>query len=137
MLDLPLDKKIVLFDGVCNLCNTAIHYIIERDKKDVFRFVSLQSEMGIKIQNHLGLNTSKLDSIILYEPGVAYFVKSQAAFQIAKNLAGPIKILGWLSGISGKFTDFCYDYVAKNRYNWYGKKEQCWIPTPELKKKFL
>jgi predicted DCC family thiol-disulfide oxidoreductase YuxK len=137
MLDLPSDKKIILFDGVCNLCNTAVQYIIERDKNDVFRFVALQSEMGIKIQNHLGLNNTQLDSIILYEPGVAYFVKSQAAFQIAKNLTGPVKIFGLFSSISGKFTDVCYDYVAKNRYGWYGKKEQCWIPTPELKKKFL
>lgn len=137
MLELPFDKKIILFDGVCNLCNTAVQFVINKDEKDVFRFVSLQSETGIEIQKNLGLNTLQLESIILYEPGIAYYIKSQAAFQIAKHLTGPIRLIGILSPISGKLTDFCYDYIAQNRYKWYGKQEQCWIPTPELKSKFL
>jgi predicted DCC family thiol-disulfide oxidoreductase YuxK len=136
-MELPLDKKIVLFDGVCNLCHSAIQFIIERDKKDVFRFVSQQSELGIKIKNHIGLNSDALDSIILYEPGIAYFQKSEAVIEIAKNLNGPIKMIRFFSFAKGKLGDTIYDYVANNRYQWYGKKEQCWIPTPELSKKFL
>jgi len=137
MEELPLGKKIILFDGVCNLCSNAVQFIIEKDPKDVFRFVSLQSDLGIKIQNHIGIDASKTDSIILYEPGVAYYQKSEAAVQIAKNLSGTAHLLRFFHFATGKFGDLIYDYVARNRYKWYGKKEQCWIPTPELKAKFL
>ena len=88
MLNLPKDKKIILFDGVCNLCNSAVQFVIKYDKKDVFRFVALQSELGQGILKHIGINPNNIDSIILYEPGVAYYYKSSAAIQIAKNLGG-------------------------------------------------
>ena len=134
---LPKNKKIILFDGVCNLCNSAVQFIIKHDTKDVFRFVALQSEFGQEILKHIGLNPKNIDSIILYEPGIAYYYKSSAAIQIAKNLGGiwhygtVFRIIP--TGISNKL----YDYIAKNRYKWYGKKESCMIPTEELKSKFL
>ena len=81
----PENKKIVLFDGVCNLCSSAVQYIINHDKKDIFRFVALQSELGISICKHLGISFSKMDSIILYNPGTAYFYKSSAVIEIDKN----------------------------------------------------
>lgn len=136
-MELPLDKKIVLFDGVCNLCHKAIQFIIERDKNDAFRFVSQQSKLGIKIKKHIGLNTEIMDSIIFYEPGIAYFQKSEAAIEIAKNLKGPIRMIRFLGFAKGKFGDTIYDFIANNRYQWYGKKDHCWIPTPELMGKFL
>ncbi|PZQ80818.1 MAG: thiol-disulfide oxidoreductase, partial [Flavobacterium johnsoniae] len=86
MMNLPQDKKIILFDGVCNLCDSSIQFIIKHDKKDIFRFVALQSEIGLEIIKHIGIDTSKIDSILLYEPGKAYYYKAQAALKIAKEL---------------------------------------------------
>lgn len=137
MTNLPQDKKIILFDGVCNLCDSSIQFIIKHDKKDLFRFVALQSEIGMEIIKHIGVNTSKIDSILLYEPGKAYYYKAEAALKIAKELGGIYTTISWF-GIFPKFlTNSVYDYIAKNRYKWYGKKDACMIPTPELKAKFL
>lgn len=137
MQTLPINKKIVLFDGICNLCDKAVHFIIKHDKKDVFRFVSLQSEIGQEIATHIGIDISKIDSIILYEPEVAYYIKSEAALEIAKHLTGGISILSFFNFLPSSLTNRVYDYVAQNRYNWYGKKDNCMVPTPELKSKFL
>ena len=137
MLNIPPNKKIILFDGVCNLCNSAVQFVIQHDKKDVFRFVALQSKLGQEILKHIGINPKNIDSIILYEPGVAYYYKSQAALEIAKSLGGffhfgtIFRIIP--TGISNKL----YDYIAKNRYKWYGKKESCILPTTALQEKFL
>lgn len=137
MTNLPKDKKIILFDGVCNLCDSSIQFIIKHDKKDLFRFVALQSEIGMEIIKHIGVDTSKIDSILLYEPGKAYYYKAEAALKIAKELGGIYTVISWF-GILPKFlTNSVYDYIAKNRYKWYGKKDACMIPTPELKAKFL
>lgn len=135
--DLPKDKKIILFDGVCNLCDKSVQLIIKNDKKDIFRFVALQSELGEQIIKHIGLDSSKTDSIVLYEPGSAYYYKSQAAFKIAKDLSGVYRMLCLFQFLPVTLTDFIYDYIAKNRYKWYGKKDQCMIPTKETLNKFL
>ena len=134
MLEFPKDKKIILFDGVCNLCEASVQFIIKRDTKDVFRFVSIESDLGQKIINYIGIKS--IESILLYEPGIAYYYKSQAVMRIAKELKGWYFILSYFSFL-GKSADFIYDYIAKNRYKWYGKKDNCMIPTPELKAKFL
>lgn len=136
-MDLPANKKIILFDGVCNLCDSSIQFIIRQDKKDQFRFVALQSDLGMEIIKHIGIDTSKIDSIILYEPGNAYYYKSEAALKIAKELGGIYSAIGWFSVLPKSWTNVIYDYIAKNRYKWYGKKDACMIPTPELKAKFL
>lgn len=136
MLNLPENKKIILFDGVCNLCESSVQFIIKHDHKDVFRFTSLQSEIGQQISEYIGVSNQNLDSIILYVPGEAYYVKAEAAMQIAKELNSWHKIIGYLS-FTGKLGNFIYDYVASNRYKWYGKKDQCMLPSPELMKKFL
>lgn len=137
MQNLPLNKKIILYDGVCNLCDSAVQFIIKNDKKDIFRFVALQSELGITICKSIGVSFSKMDSIILYEPGIAYFYKSSAAIAIAKELGGFWKLSLIFRIIPIFISDAVYDYVARNRYKLYGKKEACMIPTPELKAKFL
>ena len=137
MQDLPKNKKIILFDGVCNLCNSAVQFIIKNDKKDIFRFVALQSELGNEICSYIGVDQTKIDSIILYNPGVAYYYKSSAAFEIADELGGIYSLISIFKILPEKFRNFIYDYIAKNRYKWYGKKESCMIPTPELKSKFL
>lgn len=137
MLNLPVNKKIILFDGICNLCNSAVQFVIKHDKKDVFRFVALQSELGQEILKHIGINPLQIDSIILYEPGIAYYYKSQAVFQILKHLGGL-----WYFGTIFKIlptsiSNVFYGYIAKNRYRWYGRKKTCMIPAPELNIKFL
>ncbi|WP_339887198.1 DCC1-like thiol-disulfide oxidoreductase family protein [uncultured Flavobacterium sp.] len=137
MEDLPKDKKIILFDGVCNLCDKSVQVIIKNDKKDNFRFVALQSELGEKILNHINIDRSKTDSIILYEPGNAYYYKSQAAIKIAENMDGLYNLLGLFQYLPVSLSDTVYDYIAKNRYKWYGKKDQCMIPTKETLNKFL
>nr|WP_315154348.1 thiol-disulfide oxidoreductase DCC family protein [uncultured Flavobacterium sp.] len=137
MQNLPLNKKIILFDGVCNLCNSAVQFVIQHDSKDVFRFVALQSELGQQILNHIGVSPANIDSIVLYEPGVAYYYKSSAAIEIARNLGGFWHFGTVFRIIPSGIRNLLYDYIAKNRYKWYGKKESCMIPTPELKLKFI
>lgn len=135
--ELPKGKKILLFDGVCNLCNSSVQYVIKRDKNDEFRFVALQSDLGQKILKHIGIADRNIDSIILYLPGIAYYYKSSAVIEISKSLQGFFNY-GMLFRLLPAFLrDVVYDYVAKNRYKWYGKQESCMIPTPELKAKFL
>lgn len=134
---LPKNKKIILFDGVCNLCNSSIQFVIKYDKKDAFRFVALQSDLGIKIIKHIGIANQDIDSVILYEPSVAYYYKSDAAIEIAKNLGGFFHFGTFFRILPVNFRNFLYDYVAKNRYKWFGKKDTCMIPTKEITSKFL
>ena len=131
------NKKIILFDGVCNLCNTTVQRVIKADNEDVFRFAALQSETGEKLIAERGIDTSKVDSIILIEPGIAYYTKSDAALQIGKFLKRYRTLSRFLMLFPRAIRDFTYDFVARNRYKWYGKKDACMIPTPELKAKFL
>ncbi len=135
--DLPKDKKIILFDGVCNLCDNFVQYVIKHDKKNVFLFAALQSDIGIKILKHIAIDPAKIDSIILYEPGIAYHYKSGAALEIAKNLGGYLSIGTVFKMLPAYIRDKVYDYIAKNRYKWYGKKDNCMIPTAELNAKFI
>lgn len=137
MIDFPEDKKIILFDSVCNLCNQTVLRIIKLDKKDIFRFTSLQSETGKEIINYLKIDTSKVDSIILFEPKKAYYIKSTAALKIFGNFGGIWELSKFLLFFPSFIRDFVYDIIAKNRYKWFGKKNQCMIPTPELLSKFL
>ncbi len=136
-MEIPGNKKIILFDGVCNLCNGAVQFIIKHDKKDIFRFASLQSETGQQLVEERGLDPTEIDSIMLIEPGVAYYRKSTAALQISRDLSGGYRLLKSFLGIPEGLRDSIYDFIARNRYKWFGKKKQCMIPTPELKSKFL
>ena len=134
---LPKDKKIILFDGICNLCNTSVQFIIRHDKKDVFRFVSLQTTFGQEILNHIGVDIKKIDSIVLYEPGIAYYLKLEAAFIILKELNSAYRFFLIFSILPKSVKNFIYDYIARNRYTWFGKKESCMFPASELQSKFL
>lgn len=135
-MDLP-DKKIILFDGVCNLCNSFVQFVIKYDKKDIFRFVALQSDLGKKIIKNIGIENKNIDSVVFYEPNVFYLIKSNAALEILENLGGIFKIAILLKIFPRFFRDFIYDFIARNRYKWLGKKDSCMIPTLELKAKFL
>lgn len=135
--NLPQNKKIVLFDGICNLCNASVQLIIKQDSKDIFRFVSIQSELGQKIIKNIGIQNQNLDSIILYEPGIAYYYKSVAVFKISKNLNGFVYLFSFFSFIPAILSNLFYDFIAKNRYKWFGKQDFCMMPTVELNNKFL
>lgn len=137
MENLPKDKKIILFDGVCNLCDSTVQFLIKRDTKDIFRFVAIQSDLGQEIIRHIGIDTSQTDSIILYEPGNAYYYKAEAALKIGKELGGLYSLLTLFTYLPKGLSNIAYDYVARNRYKWYGKKDACMIPTPQMKAKFL
>ena len=128
--------KIILFDGVCNLCNGAVTYIIKRDKKNVFKFAALQSEIGQQLISKFNIDTSKVDSIIFID-GEKHYTKSSAALHIAKQLSGAYPLLFGFMVVPKFIRNSIYDYIAKNRYKWFGKKESCMIPTAELKSKFL
>ena len=130
------NKSIILFDGVCNLCNASVNFIIKHDKNAQFIFASLQSDAAKEILLQYNLKKIKIDSIVLIQNNEIY-EKSSAALRIAKALSGGFKSL-YLFIIIPKFIrDFGYDYIAKNRYKWYGQKETCMIPTSEIKNRFI
>ncbi|MFC6860847.1 thiol-disulfide oxidoreductase DCC family protein [Zunongwangia atlantica] len=136
-MNIPKNKKIILFDGVCNLCNDAVIFIIKHDKNDKFRFASLQSDLGRQLLEERNIDPNYLDSIILIEPGIAWYEKSDAALEISKDLSGFYQGLKIFKFLPKGFRDAVYNGIANNRYKWFGKKESCMIPTPELKAKFL
>ena len=130
-------KKIILFDGVCNLCNGVVQFVIRHDKEDIFRFAALQSEIGEQLTKERGIDTNRVDSIILIESGVAYYIKSDAALEIGKGLKRYRTISSLLYIFPKGLRNLVYDFVARNRYKWYGKKDSCMIPPPELQANFL
>jgi len=133
----PDNKKLILFDGVCNLCNSSVQYAIKHDKNNLFLFTALQSNIGQNIIEHYNIDTSKIDSILLYTPEKGIHYKSTAALKVAWKLGFPINLLAIFLIVPNFIRNWVYDFIAKNRYKWYGKKEACMIPTPELKSKFL
>jgi len=136
--EIPKDKQLILFDGVCNLCNSSVLYVIKRDKHNKFLFAPLQSQIGTKLINQFHIDTNKTDSILLFCPNknsIKY--KSSAALHISKHLGFPTYLLTIFLIIPAFIRNWFYNYIARNRYKWYGKKESCMIPTPELKSKFI
>ncbi|WP_338763883.1 thiol-disulfide oxidoreductase DCC family protein [Bernardetia sp. ABR2-2B] len=130
------NKTIILFDGVCNLCNSAINFVIDKDVNNSFYFASLQSEFGQALLTHFGRDTSDFDSMIVYEKGKIK-TKSTAALRIAAGLSGGWKYFSIFKIIPAFLRNGIYNLVAKNRYKWFGQKNECRIPTPELKAKFI
>ncbi|GAB4344971.1 MAG: thiol-disulfide oxidoreductase DCC family protein [Flammeovirgaceae bacterium] len=130
------NQDIILFDGVCNLCNNSVNFIIDRDPKSKYLFASLQSEIGQKKMKEVGLDPNKLNSIVLIENGKV-FQKSTAALKIAGNLTGLWFLCQVFFILPSFLRDFFYDIIAKNRYRWFGKEDACRMPSPELKARFL
>ena len=134
---IPKEKKLILFDGVCNLCNSSVQYVIKHDKKNHFLFAPLQGETGQKLINLYNIDTSKTDSIILYSEEHGIDFKSTAALKIGSKLGFPRNLIGLFFIVPTFFRNWLYDVIAKNRYKWFGRKDACMIPTPNLKSKFL
>ncbi|TAH27077.1 MAG: thiol-disulfide oxidoreductase DCC family protein [Cytophagales bacterium] len=132
-----MHQSILLFDGVCNLCNGVVQFIIRRDKKNLFLFASLQSETGQKMLRNFGLEQIDFKTFILIENDKCYYTKSSAALMVFKRLGGLYSLLYLLIIIPKFIRDFVYDIISKNRYKWFGKTDTCMIPEPSLKNKFL
>ena len=127
---------IILFDGVCNLCNSTVNFVIRHDNKNQFKFAALQSDIGEILVEEYGIDLMKTDSILLIS-NKKHFIKSTAALKIARRLSGGYPLLYGFMIVPTFLRNWVYDYIAKNRYKWYGKKESCMIPAKEIKSKFL
>lgn len=127
---------VILFDGVCNFCNSSVNLIIRNDRKNIFRFAPLQSGIGNQLLKHYHIDPQITDSIVYIEGGKAY-VRSSAALRIAKRMKGLYPLLFGFIIIPPFVRDLFYNIIAKNRYKWFGKKDSCMIPTPEVRQKFI
>jgi predicted DCC family thiol-disulfide oxidoreductase YuxK len=136
LLDLSHTHPILLFDGVCNLCNNYIQFVIERDPEAVFRFAPLQSSVADRLLEACGYDGEALDSIVLVDQG-EYHAKSSAVIRAGAHLGGIYRLLGPFRFVPRIVRDFVYDFVADRRYNWFGKRDQCMVPSPDLEDRFL
>jgi predicted DCC family thiol-disulfide oxidoreductase YuxK len=130
------EKPLVLFDGVCNLCNSSVQFIIEHDPEGKIMFCSLQSERGQAILKYLGRETDRFDTFIFIENGEA-FTGSTGVLKEIRYLSGGWRYLSIFRFIPRPIRDFFYNIVAQNRYRLFGKKNECWMPTPGLKARFF
>jgi predicted DCC family thiol-disulfide oxidoreductase YuxK len=128
--------SIVLFDGVCNFCNSSVNFIMDRDKNDRFRFAALQSDAGTELQKQYGLDPNELSSFILIEEG-RYFTKTTAALRVGKLLGFPWNLFYSLIVIPPFLRNISYNIIARYRYKWFGKKDACRLPTAEERARFL
>lgn len=128
-------KRLLLFDGVCNVCNATVLFVVDRDPRERFQFASQQSELGQRVLREHGLDPA-IQSVVLIEDGVAHLYSS-AALRVAKRLRWPWPLLYVLMLIPRALRDVAYHYFANHRYAWFGKSEQCRIPTPELRRRML
>ena len=136
MIQNSLPERIVIFDGVCNLCEFSVNFIYERDLKGKFTFTPAQSPLGQMLLEKYHINTDTLDTVVLIKHDRAYS-RSTAALKIAEELDPPWNVLQVFSWVPRPIRDRIYDLIARNRYEWFGKKESCMIPTKEIKARFL
>lgn len=127
---------VILFDGVCNLCNASVNWIIDHDKKNVFQFASLQSDYGKSIVEQYNITGNYMDTVVLLEDNKVY-LRSEAALRVLKHLGGIYSIPYTFIIVPAFLRNFVYNLIAKNRYKWFGKQDTCRIPTSALKAKFL
>lgn len=127
---------LIMFDGVCNLCNGFVQFVIARDQQGYYKFASLQSEEARPYLEKCGISAAALGSVVLYENGKCY-TRSTAALRILKKLSGGWPLMFGFMIVPGFIRNQVYDLIAANRYRWFGKQESCWLPTPELKSRFL
>lgn len=131
-----LGNPTILFDGVCNLCNSSVQFVIKHDPKGKFRFSALQSEFGQEQLKKNGVDPSQLLSVVLLVDG-HWFERSRAALEIARRLSGLWPLLYVFVIVPPFIRNAVYDWIARNRYRWFGRQEACMIPTPDLKARFL
>ncbi len=127
---------VLLYDGVCNLCNSSVNWLIDHDTKNKFHYASLQSQFGKDTAAKFQLQGNYMDSLVLFE-GDKIYLRSEAVLRIFKHLGGAYYLIYPLMFIPAFIRDFIYRIVANNRYSWFGKRDACRVPTAELRKKFL
>ena len=127
---------IVLFDGICNFCNSSVNFIIDHDKENHFKFAAIQYEAGQTLMKKFNLDPVNLSSFVLVE-GDTYFTKTTAVLRTAKSLGFPWSLSYVFNIIPPFIRNISYNIIAKYRYKWFGKRDACRVPTPELKEKFL
>ncbi|NTV09061.1 MAG: thiol-disulfide oxidoreductase DCC family protein [Chlorobium limicola] len=131
-----LPENIVIFDGVCNLCEFSVNFIFEHDTAGQFSFTPAQSPLGSSLLSHFGINTSRLDTVVLVR-GERAFIRSAAAIEIASGLDMPWNLLAVFKAVPEPLRDMLYDLIAQIRYQLFGKKEECMFPSEELRRRFL
>jgi predicted DCC family thiol-disulfide oxidoreductase YuxK len=131
-----MNHPVILFDGVCNLCNGFVQFIIKHDKKNKFRFGSLQSESAKKLLETFHFSLEELKTIVLVEDGKIY-MRSRALLRIASHLDGVWKLTSIFHVIPSFISDVVYNLVSKYRYKVFGKRDSCMIPSPEIKSRFI
>lgn len=129
-------NPVILFDGVCNYCNSMINFVIRQDKKQQMRFATLQSDIAQNLLEYYGLSKDNFDSFVFIENGQAY-LQSTAALKVLNRLPWYWQWTQLFRVIPKFIRDSVYNFIAKRRYKWFGKKESCMIPTPEVKSRFL
>lgn len=127
---------IILFDGICNLCNGSVQFVIRQDKKKLFKFASLQSETGQSLLRQRDFDTKSMDSFVLISEG-KYYTQSTAALKVLKLLGGRWSILYLFIFIPAFIRNAVYNFIARNRYRWFGKRDSCMMPDEKLKERFL
>lgn len=131
-----MEKPLILFDGVCNLCNSSVQFIIKNDPEGYFRFASLQSETGQKILEQFNMKKDDFDTFILYENG-QIFTQSTGVLRVLKNLKNYYRFFYIFIIIPSFIRNFIYNFVSRYRYRFFGRKDACMVPTPELKARFI
>ncbi len=134
-----MTQAVVLFDGVCNLCTRAVQFIIKRDPKGYFRFAALQSDYAQALLREHNLNIQldgRDDTVALIQDGRVY-THSDAGLRIARHLSGPVRLAALLIVVPRFIRDTVYRFIARHRYRLFGSQETCWMPTPELRARFL
>ena len=134
--EVPTDRPVLLFDGVCNLCNGLVQRVIERDREGEFRFAALQSAAGRALLERHGLPTDDYDTFVMVD-GEEYHTKSTAALEVLRRLGLPYALSYPAILVPRLLRDRVYDVVADRRYGWFGRRESCMRPTPELEARFL
>ena len=131
-----LPEPLLLFDGECNLCSSVVQFVIRNDKHARIRFASLQSPIGQRVLADVGMRTDDLETFVLLDNGRT-FVRSTAALRVSGHLDGPLKMFRVLTFVPRPIRDAIYRFVARRRYRWFGRRAECWLPTPELRSRFV
>lgn len=133
----PISNPVILFDGHCNLCNGWVQWVLKRDRKGQYRFASLQSEFGKRLMKSHDRDPESLESVVLLSPNGELFTHSTAALKIAEGMGGIYRLAGILRIFPRGLRDLVYNWIARNRYRWFGRSESCWLPRPEWQDRFV
>lgn len=135
-MDSNFNFPVLLFDGVCNLCHASVQWVLTHDPEGRFRFAALQSEAGQALLARFGLAQENFDTVVLVD-GERVFTRSDAALEVLRRAGSPWSWLRILVWIPRPLRDAAYNWIARNRYRWFGRQPVCWLPQPEWKARFL